>query len=70
MRKICGPKWNEVTGEWRRPLNEELYYLYFSQHVTGMIESRMKWASHVWDTGEVRTGGETSVKEATWKNHE
>jgi hypothetical protein len=25
LRRICEPKRDEVTGEWRRPLNEELY---------------------------------------------
>jgi hypothetical protein len=28
LRKICGPKRDEVTREWRRLQNEELYDLY------------------------------------------
>jgi len=47
LRRIFGPKRNEVRGEWRWLHNEELYDLYFSPHVTGMIESRTRWAGHV-----------------------
>jgi hypothetical protein len=32
LRRMFGPKRDEVTGEWRRLLNEELYALYFSPH--------------------------------------
>jgi hypothetical protein len=28
LRRIFGPKWEEVTGEWRRLYNEELKNLY------------------------------------------
>jgi hypothetical protein len=30
LRRIFGPKWDEVTGEWRKLFNEELNYLYCS----------------------------------------
>jgi hypothetical protein len=30
---IFGPKRGEVTGEWRRPHNEELYDMYFSTSI-------------------------------------
>jgi hypothetical protein len=30
LRRIFGPKRDEVTGEWRRLLNKELYALYVS----------------------------------------
>ena len=30
LRRICGPKMDEVTGEWRKLHNEELNDLYFS----------------------------------------
>jgi hypothetical protein len=30
LRRIFGPKRDEVTGEWRRLHNEKLYVLYFS----------------------------------------
>jgi hypothetical protein len=28
LRRICGPKRDEVTGEWRKFHNEELHILY------------------------------------------
>jgi hypothetical protein len=42
LRSICGPKRGEVTGEWRRPHNKELYGLYASSNITRMIKSRMR----------------------------
>ena len=40
-------KKDEVTGEWRRLHNEELYGLYFSPNISVMKSRRMKWAGHV-----------------------
>jgi hypothetical protein len=47
LRRIFGPKRNEVTGEWRKELhNEELCDLYSSPSAVGMIKSRrMGWAN-------------------------
>jgi hypothetical protein len=33
LRKIFGPKRDEITGEWRRQHNEKLYYLYFLPYI-------------------------------------
>jgi hypothetical protein len=37
LRRIFGPKRDEVTGEWRRLHNKELYVMYFSPNI---IKSR------------------------------
>jgi hypothetical protein len=40
LRKIFGPKRDEVTRKWRRLLNEELYALYSSRYIIRGIKSR------------------------------
>jgi hypothetical protein len=48
LRRIFGPKRDEVTGEWRKLHNKELHDLYSSPSIIGMIMSRrMRWAGHV-----------------------
>jgi hypothetical protein len=48
LRRIFGPKRDEVTGGWRKLHNEELHNLYSSPSVIRMIKSRrMMWAGHV-----------------------
>jgi hypothetical protein len=48
LRRIFGPRRDEVTGEWRRLHNEELNDLYFSPNIMLVIKSRRKrWAGHV-----------------------
>jgi hypothetical protein len=48
LRRIFGPKRDEVTGEWRKLHNEELNYLYSSSSIVRLIKSRrMRWAGHV-----------------------
>jgi hypothetical protein len=45
LRRIFGPKWDEVTGGWRQLHNEELHDLYCSPSVSRIIQSkRMRWA--------------------------
>jgi hypothetical protein len=55
LRRIFGPKRDEVTGEWRKLHNEELNDLYSSLNIVRVIKSiRMRWARHVARMGERR----------------
>jgi hypothetical protein len=55
LRRIFGPKREEITGEWRRLHNEELNDLYSSPNIIWVIKSRrVKWAGHIACMGEGR----------------
>ena len=55
LRRIFGPKRDEVTGEWRKLHNEGLNDLYFSPNIVRLIKSRgMRWVGYVAPMGERR----------------
>jgi hypothetical protein len=55
LRRIFGPKIEEVLGECRKLHNEEINDLYSSPSIVRMITSRiMRWARHVACMGERR----------------
>jgi hypothetical protein len=44
LRRIFGPKWDEVTEEWRKLHNEELNGLYSLPNTVRVIKSRrLRW---------------------------
>jgi len=59
LRRVFAPKRDGVTGEWRKPHNEELNDLYSLPNIVWVVKSRqMRWAGHVARMGvlEVCTG--------------
>jgi hypothetical protein len=55
LRRIFGPRKDEVTGEWRRLHNEEINDLYSTPNIVRVIKwRRMRWAGHVARMGEER----------------
>jgi len=55
LKKVFGPKRDEVTGEWIKLHNEELNDLYSLSNIVRVVKSRrMRWAGHVARMGEDR----------------
>ena len=54
LRRIFGPKRDEVTREWRKLYNGEINDFYFSPNIVRVIKSRTRWAEQVARMGERR----------------
>jgi len=55
LRRVFGPKRDEVTGKWRKLHNEELSDLYSLPNMVRVVKSRrMRWARHAARMGEGR----------------
>ena len=54
LRRIFGPKRDEVAGDWRKLHNEELNDLYCSLNIVRVIKSRISWARHAARIGDRR----------------
>jgi hypothetical protein len=68
LRRMFGPRRNEVTGDWRKLHNEELHNLYSSLNISRLIKSRrMRWAGHVARVGETRNAYRILVRKPEGK---
>jgi hypothetical protein len=55
IRRMFGPKRDEITGEWRKLHSKELHNLCSCLYIIRQIKSRrMRWAGHVGCMGEER----------------
>jgi hypothetical protein len=64
LKRIFGPKRDEVTGEYRKLHNEEFHNLHATPHLIRQVKSRrMRWAGYV-----ARVGGERKRTSFWWES--
>ena len=61
LRRIFGPKTDEVTGQWRRLHNEQLYAQHHHQISFECSNQKDRWVGHVGRMGERRGADEVLV---------
>jgi hypothetical protein len=62
LRKIFGPKRDEVIRGWRKLHNEELHNMHSSSNIIRIMKSKsMRWAGHIAHMGGKRKGYRVSV---------
>jgi hypothetical protein len=69
LRRIFGPKRDEVTGERRKLHNGELHNLYSSPDIRQIKSRKMRWAGHVARLGEGRNVYRVLVRKPEGKYH-
>jgi hypothetical protein len=70
LRRIFGPKMDDVTGEWRKLHSEELHNLYSSPDIIRWIKSRrMTWVGYVTRMGEERKVNKLLVGKPKERDH-
>jgi hypothetical protein len=57
LRRILGPKRDEITGEWRKVYNEELHILYSSPNIRQIKENDLGWTCGMHGRGEENVQG-------------
>jgi hypothetical protein len=70
LRRVFGPKRDEVTGEWRKLHKEEVNDLYSLPNIVRVVKSRrMRWAGHVARMREDRGVHRVLVEKPEGKSH-
>jgi len=70
VRRIFGPRKEEVTGEWRKLHNKEVNDLYSSPNILRVIKRRiMRWVGHVALMGERRDVNRVLLRKPEGRDH-
>jgi hypothetical protein len=68
LRKILGPKWDKVKGDWGSLHNEGLHALYSSPNIIRIVKPRrMRWAGHVERMGKKKIAYRNLVRKTEVK---